>query len=86
MLLSAVEGVEAFEGEFTTSMADTWIDDRYQSQLIECSAIHKSVTGNIEAIDYLSSESASGVTKAQSAAASVCTDRRATASCPLNGG
>ena len=81
MLRSAVEGVETFEGEFTTSMADTWIDERYQLQLIECSAIHKSVTGNIEAMAYLYSESASGVTKVQTAGPpSVCTNRRATAS------
>ena len=67
VLRSAVDAAEAFQGEFVSTMADTWNGETYQLQRFECSAIHKSASGNIEAMAHLAGESVGGVKKAQTA-------------------
>lgn len=67
VLRSSVEAAEAFQDEFVATMADTWNGETCQLRRFECSAIHKSATGNIEAMSHLAGESVSGVKKAQTA-------------------
>lgn len=68
VLRSAVDAAEAFQGEFVSTMADTWNGERYQLRRFECSALHKSAIGNIAAMAHLAGESVGGVKKVQTAA------------------
>jgi nitronate monooxygenase len=67
VLRSSVEAANAFQGDVVCTMADTWNGETYELRPFECSAIHKSATGNIEAISHLAGESVSGLTKVQTA-------------------
>jgi NAD(P)H-dependent flavin oxidoreductase YrpB (nitropropane dioxygenase family) len=68
MLRSPIEVAEASDDEFVASMADTWNDERYQLKRFECSALHKSAIGHIEAMAHLAGESVGSVKKAQTVA------------------
>lgn len=68
VLRSAVDAAKAFQGEFVSTMADTWNGERYQLQRFDCSTLHKSAIGNIAAMSQWAGESVGGVKMVQTAA------------------
>jgi NAD(P)H-dependent flavin oxidoreductase YrpB (nitropropane dioxygenase family) len=68
VLRSAVAAAEAFQGEFVSTMADTWNGESYQLRRFDCSALHKSASGTIAAMAHLAGESVGGLKKMQTAA------------------
>jgi NAD(P)H-dependent flavin oxidoreductase YrpB (nitropropane dioxygenase family) len=68
VLRSSLEAAQAFQGEFVGTMADTWDAQPYQLPRLGCAAIHKSATGNVEAMPQWAGESVGGLKKVQTAA------------------
>ena len=68
VLRSSLEAVQAFQGEFVGTNADSWDGQSYQLPRFSCHAVHKSATGHIEAMSQWAGEGVGSLKKVQTAA------------------